>query len=206
MIEQRKKRKGNGTLLLMVALIVVIAVVLIMWKPEEAIERAMGKAKATTEQQVDEVDEVEQTTLVKVGDVAPDFEVTMVDGSTVKLSSLRGKVVLLNFWATWCPPCREEFTRVDKDIIERYKGKEFVLLPISRGEKKGDVEAFREKSGYTFPMGLDLDESIFNKYASNYIPRNFLIDKEGRVVLASVGYTEEEFDAMLTKIDNELKK
>ena len=123
-----------------------------------------GKAEADTE----------STTLVKAGDKAPDFTVEMFDGTKTSLAELKGKVVLLNFWATWCPPCRQELTRVQKDIIDRFAGRNFVFLPISRGEKREDVAAFREKTGYTFPMGLDPSQAIYDRYASNYIPRNFL--------------------------------
>lgn len=148
----------------------------------------------------------EQATIVKAGMVAPDFELTMFDGSTVKLSDLKGKVVLLNFWATWCPPCRAELARVEKDIIEHFKGQDFIFLPVSRGEKREVVEAFREKMGYTFPMGLDGDNSIYKKYAQTYIPRNFLIDKDGNVVKASVGYDEAEFAELIKLIEKEIKK
>ena len=143
--------------------------------------------------------EEEAATLVRAGDEAPDFTVTMFDGSQVTLSELRGKVVLLNFWATWCPPCRKEMTRVGKDIIERFAGRDFVFLPVSRGEGRSAVGAFREKNGYDFPMGLDSTKAVFGLYASNYIPRNFLIDREGKVVLASVDYDDEEFDALLRR-------
>ncbi len=85
-----------------------------------------GKAEADTE----------STTLVKAGDKAPDFTVEMFDGTKTSLAELKGKVVLLNFWATWCPPCRQELTRVQKDIIDRFAGRNFVFLPISRGEKR----------------------------------------------------------------------
>ena len=145
-----------------------------------------GKAEADTE----------STTLVKAGDKAPDFTVEMFDGTKTSLAELKGKVVLLNFWATWCPPCRQELTRVQKDIIDRFAGRNFVFLPISRGEKREDVAAFREKTGYTFPMGLDPSQAIYDRYASNYIPRNFLIGADGKVVLATVGYDAEEFDEM----------
>ena len=148
----------------------------------------------------------EQATIVKAGMVAPDFELTMFDGSTVKLSDLKGKVVLLNFWATWCPPCRAELARVEKDIIEHFKGQDFIFLPVSRGEKREVVEAFREKMGYAFPMGLDGDNSIYKKYAQTYIPRNFLIDKDGNVVKASVGYDEAEFAELIKLIEKEIKK
>ena len=148
----------------------------------------------------------EQATIVKDGQKAPNFEVQMFDGSTVKLSDLKGKVVLLNFWATWCPPCRAELSRVEKDIIEKFKGEPFVFLPVSRGENRATVAAFREKMGYTFPMGLDTDGRVYAEYAQTYIPRNFLIDKNGVVVKASVGYDEAEFAELIKLIEKEIKK
>ena len=150
-------------------------------------------------------EEIAKTTLVKVGDAAPDFTVTMFDGSEVTLSKLKGKVVLVNFWATWCPPCREELTHVEKEIIEAFDGQEFVFLPISRGEKRETVEKFRKKMGYSFPMGLDPDQSIFNKFASNYVPRNFLIGKDGKIAFISVGFDEAEFQALIAEIKKALK-
>ena len=150
-------------------------------------------------------DEVAKTTIVKKGDKAPDFTVEMVDGSKIQLSKLKGKVVLVNFWATWCPPCREELKHVQKQIIDHFKGKDFVLLPISRGEKKEVVEAFRKKMNYTFPMGLDPKQSIYKLYAQNYIPRNFVVGNDGKVIYLSVGYTPEEFAEMIATIDAALK-
>ena len=146
-------------------------------------------------------EEIAKTTIVKKGDKAPDFTVEMVDGSNVQLSKLKGKVVVVNFWATWCPPCREELTRVQKEIIDRFAGQEFVFLPISRGEELHTVEAFRKRMGYTFPMGLDPDQRIFRRYATNYIPRNFLIDRDGKVVLASIGYDKAEFAHLIETIE-----
>ena len=149
--------------------------------------------------------EIEATTIIKQGQKAPDFTVEMVDGEKVTLSSLKGKIVLINFWATWCPPCREEFKRVQKDIIDHFKGQDFVFLPISRGEKKATVDSFRDKQGYTFPMGLDPTQEIYKKYASNYIPRNFVVGKDGKVIYTSVGYTPEEFAEMISAIEKALK-
>ena len=145
-----------------------------------------GKAAADTE----------STTLVKAGDKAPDFTVEMFDGTKTSLAELKGKVVLLN---------RQELTRVQKDIIDRFAGRNFVFLPISRGEKREDVAAFREKMGYTFPMGLDPSQAIYDRYASNYIPRNFLIGADGKVMLATVGYDAEEFDEMIKTIEKTLE-
>ena len=143
---------------------------------------------------------------LKVGDALPKFELKSSVNGDVKPADLKGKVVLLNFWATWCPPCRAELARVQKDIIERFQGEPFVFIPVSRGEKRETVAAFREKMGYTFPMGLDTESVIYKKYAQTYIPRNFLIDKEGKVVKASVGYDEAEFAELIKLIEETIKK
>ena len=150
-------------------------------------------------------DQIKATTIIHQGDKAPDFTVEMVSGEKITLSQLKGKVVLINFWATWCPPCRQELTHVQKEIIDHFKGQDFVFLPISRGEKKSVVEAFREKQGYTFPMGLDPTQEIYKKYASNYIPRNFVVGKDGKVIYVSVGFEPAEFANMIKTIEAALK-
>ena len=190
----RHQKKSWVTLAFMAILCIILLAALLVWP--------MAPAKAQNQERPTP----EAATLIKDGMVAPDFEVEMFDGSKVKLADLKGKVVLLNFWATWCPPCRAELTRVEKDIIEKFKGEPFVFLPVSRGEKKETVAAFREKMGYTFPMGLDTDQSVYKKYAVTYIPRNFLIDKKGKVVKASVGYDEAEFAELVKLIEETIKK
>ncbi len=193
MLNIHRKHKKKSIWQLLVMLVLAIAIILFM-------------LLAPTPAQAQDRPTPEQATIVKDGMVAPDFELTMFDGSVVKYADLKGKVVLLNFWATWCPPCRAELARVEKDIIEKFKGEDFVFLPVSRGEKKETVAAFREKMGYTFPMGLDTDSSIYKKYAETYIPRNFLIGKDGKVVKASVGYDEAEFAELIKLIEEEIKK
>lgn len=149
--------------------------------------------------------QTDTTTLVKVGQTAPDFTVTMFDGNKITLSKLKGKVVVLNFWATWCPPCRAELKRVQADIVDHFAGKDFVFLPISRGEEHKTVADFREKNGYTFAMGLDPTESIFKLYAKRGIPRNFVIGKDGKIVEIEIGYSASEFDKLIKHIEKLLE-
>lgn len=189
---KRLQKKSYLPLAGMIVLVSALIALLFFWTPEASAQTAQPS--------------VESTTIVKDGAQAPDFTVEMFDGTKVTLSELKGKVVLVNFWATWCPPCRNELARVEKEIIERFKGQEFVFLPISRGESKEKVAEFRNKMGYTFPMGLDTTQAIFKKYATNYIPRNFLVDREGKVVKASVGYDDAEFAALVKLIEQEIKK
>ncbi len=187
-------KKSNKSLWIMLALIVIIAIV-ILFLP------ACGSRSAKNTPT-----DAEATTLVAVGDTAPDFSVALFGGDTLTLSSLRGKVVLLNFWATWCPPCREELTRVQSDLIDRFAGRDFVFLPISRGETSEIIAGFREKTGYTFTMGLDPDRAIYDLYASNLIPRNFLIDRDGKIITSTVGYEPEEFDTLIQTIQQTLEQ
>lgn len=187
----KAKKKSNTALWIMLAAIVAICAVLLLWNPQQA----------NAQPQNDEAAQIAATTRAKQGTLAPNFTVEMIDGCKITLADLRGKVVLINFWATWCPPCREELKYVQADIIDRFKGKDFVFIPISRGETRRAVEDFRKRTGYEFPMGLDPDQSIFGKYATNYIPRNFLIDRNGRVVLATVGFDKAEFVELVNAIE-----
>ena len=192
---KRSYKKRGSTLTLSALLLVLIALVvaIIFWP----VEASASNNVAPTAQA-----DIEATTLIHAGDVAPDFTVTMLDGSSITLSELRGKVVLISFWATWCPPCRQELSHMQKDVIDRFAGEDLVVLPISRGEERKTVERFLDKMGYTFPVGLDGDQSIYKKYASNYIPRSVVVGKDGKVVYVAVGYDEQtakDIDNAITK-------
>lgn len=193
-------KKGNGKLILLLVLLVIVAgAILLLPTSVEDGPQAAQQSEEKVEEKVD--DKVAQSNIINVDDDAPAFTLEMTSGETITPEMLRGKVVLVNFWATWCPPCREEFKRVQSDIVERYADRDFIFLPISRGEERQKVVDFLAENGYTFPVGLDTDQSIFKLFAKEYIPRNYLINRFGVVVEATVGYEPEEFDAFLQKID-----
>ena len=146
--------------------------------------------------------------IVKVGDEAPDFEMTLTDGSKVKLSDLKGKVVMLQFTASWCGVCRKEMPFIEKDIWQKHKDNaSFVLYGVDRDEPLERVKAFAKQTGVTYPLGLDPGADIFAKYAERNagITRNVLVGKDGKIVMMTRLYNEEEFASLCQKIEELLK-
>lgn len=146
--------------------------------------------------------------IVKVGDIAPDFEMTLANGETIQLSSLRGKVVMLQFTASWCGVCRKEMPYIEKDIWNKHKNNpEFALYGIDREEPVEKVNELIEKTGVTYPIGLDPDAGIFTLYAEEKagITRNVIIDRDGRIVMLTRLFELEEFGEMVAVIDGLLE-
>lgn len=145
--------------------------------------------------------------IVRLGDIAPNFTVTTDEGNTVQLSELRGKVVMLQFTASWCVVCRREMPFIESDIWQRHKDdSNFVLMGIDRDEPLETVNGFKEKVGVTYPLGLDPGASIYSRYAlkESGITRNVLIDKEGKIVKLTRLYNQEEFASLVEMIDKML--
>lgn len=113
------------------------------------------------------------------GDLAPDFELETLDGDTVRLSDFRGKRVMLNFWATWCPPCRAEMP----DMQRFHEDKDVVILAVNLTDTPNEsiekVEDFIDEFGITFRALLDTETAVANLYQIQPIPTNYLIDSEG---------------------------
>lgn len=146
--------------------------------------------------------------IVKVGDVAPDFEMTLTDGKKVKLSQFRGKVVMLQFTASWCGVCRKEMPFIESDIWQKNKdNNEFVLMAIDRDEPLKIVLGFKEQTKITYPLGLDPKANIFARYADREagITRNVLIGRDGKIVKLTRLYNEEEFAGLVKEIESQLK-
>jgi len=144
-------------------------------------------------------------TLTKIGQDVPSFTVKTIDGKTISMSELKGKVVLLNFFATWCGPCMSEMPRVEKEIWQKYKGDKFIVLVIGRGHTAEDMIKFNKEKGFTFLIAPDTKNEIYGKFATRVIPRNYIIDKNGKIAFQGVGYIAEEFEKMKGKIEKLLK-
>ena len=150
--------------------------------------------------------DVAKATRVKVGQAAPEFEVTQLDGKKFSLKDQRGKVVLVNFFATWCGPCIAEMPHLESQIWQKQKDKKFAFISIGREHTADELKPFREKHKLSFPMAGDPKREVYGLYAEAYIPRTLLIDAEGRIVRQVVGYQEDEFKSFLKAIDEELAK
>lgn len=121
------------------------------------------------------------------GAMAPDLSVPDLSGKEVRLSDLRGKVVLLNFWASWCPPCREEMPSMVK-LNKSMAGKPFQMLAVSIDEKgKAAVEAYSAKSGISLPFYLDTEGKGSRLYGTTGVPETFIIDKKGVILKKIIG-------------------
>lgn len=160
-------------------------------------------------QKQDSVVVYEHDYLVKVGDIAPDFTLNYTDGKEFTLSQMRGKVVMLQFTASWCGICREEMPHIESEIWQRHKDNpDFILAGVDREETKEVVEAYTAKIGTTYPMLLDDKGDVFASYAvrKSGITRNVLIDRDGRIVMLTRRYVEPEFNQLVATIDSLLAK
>jgi len=145
--------------------------------------------------------------LVKTGQSAPDFTFSMDNIQSMKFSDIKGKVVLINFFATWCPPCKKELPQVKAQIWDKYKNnKNFVLLTFGRGHTIAEIEKFKLANGIDLPLYIDTDKSIYEKFATDIIPRSYLVDKNGVIVFMSIGYSVDDFNKLLDTLDKLLKE
>lgn len=149
----------------------------------------------------------EETTLVKLNDPVPAFMFERSPGKTQNISELKGKTVLITFFATWCGPCRKELPHIQSDIYNKYKkNPKFELLILGREHSWEEVNKFKEENKFTMPFYPDQERKIYSRFAGQYIPRNFLISSEGKVIFSSIGFEEKDFESLKKLIDQQLKQ
>jgi len=144
--------------------------------------------------------------IVKLGQMAPDFTINYLDGTTKKLSDFRGKIVMLQFTASWCSVCRKEMPHIESKIWQPYKDKGLILLGVDRREPREKVEMFAKEMNITYPLVLDEESKIFELYAAPNagVTRNVIVGKDGKIIFMTRLFDEVEFAEMVTIIKNNL--
>lgn len=147
-----------------------------------------------------------ESTLTEVGQSAPSFKLTTITGEEFDIHKMKSKTVLINFFATWCGPCMNEMPHLQKEIWERFKGENFVVIAVGREHSNEELVKFNKEKGFTFLMAPDPKRDVYGLFAKAYIPRNYLIDKTGKIAYQSVGFNKEEFKelkSIIQKLVNE---
>ena len=136
--------------------------------------------------------------LVKTGDMAPDFVINEAGGKSYKLSDLKGKVVMLQFTASWCSVCRTEMPFIEKEIWKEKKSAGLIVIGIDRDEPVEKVLKFKKDIAVTYPFALDPGADIFGMYAEKAagVTRNVIIDRSGKIIFLTRLFDRAEFDRM----------
>lgn len=187
---------------------VILLAALLIWGIYDVVNKnninneAVGKINTNTEVITDNNDEIKIG--LEKGNLAPDFELTTLDGRKVKLSDYRGKKVILNFWATWCPPCRAEIPDMDK-FYSSYKDKDIVILGVNLTKAEQDqtsVKSFIKEYRVTYPIPLDKESLAAEMYQVSAIPTSYIIDPQGTIIQKIVGPMDFETMKSLLSISN----
>jgi peroxiredoxin len=124
--------------------------------------------------------------VIKQGQPAPNFTLTSLEGQPVSLSDYAGKVVLVNLWATWCPPCKAEMPTLNR-YYQDHQAEGLVVLAVNSQEESKTVKAFIDDSGFTFPVLVDLGGTVMSLYNTRGLPTSFIIDRQGRLRYTHTG-------------------
>ncbi len=149
--------------------------------------------------------EKDPATRTKTGQTMPSYTVTDSHGKPFSIEAQRGKVVLINFWATWCPPCQMEIPRLEKEIWQKYKDvPNFAMIGIAREQTDADTVPFAKKRGFSYPIAGDPNRSTYKLFAESGIPRIYLVDQTGKILFQTVGYCPDDIDRLKKLIDQTL--
>ena len=145
-----------------------------------------------------------ETTLIHPGQEVPSFSVVTTDGSQVSNLNTEGKVLVLNFFATWCGLCMTELPHFESEIWKRFKDKGLIAVCIGREHSLEEIRKFKQDRGYGVPMAPDPKREVYKKFATKYIPRIVVVGKDGKIKHHSMGFNKEEFDQAIDVIEKEL--
>lgn len=137
----------------------------------------------------------------------PVFSIVDLNGKEFSVSANSGKIIYVNFWATWCAPCLEEFPRIEREIWEKYKTSEnFAMMVINREESLDIILPFKEKYKYAFPQAADLNRKAYKLFGERGMPRSYVVGTDGKILFQSVGYNPTEFSRMVKIIDDAINE
>jgi peroxiredoxin len=143
--------------------------------------------------------------LVTVGQKAPQFKFEIEKGKNASFKEYKGKVVLINFFATWCPPCRTELPLIQEQIWNKHKqNPKFVMLTFGREHSWEEVDKFKKDQNFQFPLLPDPTRKVYGLFTAQTIPRSYLIGEDGKVVFMTTGFEEKQFEELKTMIDSKL--
>jgi thiol-disulfide isomerase/thioredoxin len=145
---------------------------------------------------------------VHVGEDAPELNFNLLDGTVITNENLKGKVVVLQFTASWCSVCIKEMPHLESKVWQKFKNEDFILIGIDLKEEREKVDKFRAKMKVTYPFTIDVDGSMFESFTlpNAGVTRNIVLDKTGKIIFLSRLYDEKEFEEMVHLINSELKK
>ncbi|MCM3693412.1 peroxiredoxin family protein [Neobacillus niacini] len=191
----------NKNLLSIAIILLAAAIILVNLLKPSVTEgnKEITSAEAPTSEDIPGVD----LSQVKEGNPAPNFELTTLGGETVQLSDYKGKKVILNFWATWCPPCKAEMPHM-QNFYEKNKGNdiEIVAVNLTNMDKgKTEIENFVKEYGLTFAIPLDEEGTIGAQYQAFSIPTSYIIDSKGIITKKIIGPMDED---MMKNLTNEI--
>ena len=158
-------------------------------KPKTGIKSTADGKTNTTKTDSNDTGSANNTIEIKPNVIktkAPDFKLKDLNGKELSLSDLKGKKVFLNFWATWCPPCKEEMPEIQK-LYNETKDSDLVIIAVEIGEPQSEVKSFIDNNKYSFKVLLDSDQSVATKYSITAIPTSYFIDEEGNIISKSSG-------------------
>ena len=179
-------------------ILVVVITLMVSWTVFDLV----NSKEETANQEDIRIDEAvgSEETGLAIGNIAPDFELTTLDGKTARLSDYRGQRVFINFWATWCPPCRAEMPDMQKLYEQTDLDIEILAVNMIESEKtEEDVAEFVKDFGLTFPILLDANSDVATTYQVRAYPTSYMIDSTGRIQFIAPGAMNHDF--MLQEIE-----